>query len=619
MSGRGGHVASVPGGGWQPVERIEASQPTLVRFVTERTGSQKLFDFSSFPVPAGLQRWFARAFARRTGPRSGVKATGCADNYFATLRAFARWLAGADRPPSGPQELTAAHMTAFRLRHGATPAGAELVVQLRSVLRADPELPEPARKALLARPPRRARAVRPAAYDECEWRLITTALHADVRRARDRIRAGRRLLADYRAERLPAGSAEARLGSLLEVFDSTGDIPRYANGPMTVRVSRAGGVAAVTSMLCLTLQEMAAFCLLLCALTGENFSTVAAWPAVHYQPAGRTGDAPPPVVLVEQAKARRGPEREHMVVALEDVPPSLGDLLDGGDEGGQLRSPLAVYRLLIELTGTSRRLGGHRLAHSAYTPKRSTSSHHWVEGVAPGHVWSWAHSHGFPSSGDGQEPPRPSVEVRRLRQTVIERDRRPVSHTPTTMNDRYLATSPNVQAESRVVVGDALRDELGKARAQQAAQVLTSVFVAEADRDLDGAAERAGLAPALLAGLVDGDHDTVLAACTGHRAPPGGQAGQLCTASFLGCLDCPNARALPRHLPVQLLMADRLTELGAHLDPAVWRARYGPRLGQLQEILGQHTAAERAKAREATTPEQVALVDDVLAGRWDLR
>jgi len=123
----------------------------------------------------------------------------------------------------------------------------------------------------------------------------------------------------------------------------------------------------------------------------------------------------------------------------------------------------------------------------------------------------------------------------------------------------------------------------------------------------------------LLAQVIDGDHDTVLAACAGQGSVPALDGGQPCAASFPTCLDCANARALPRHLPVQTAMADRLSGLAAHLDPQLWQARYQPRLAQLEEITGQHTAAEQAKARQAITQEHRLLVDDVLAGRWELR
>jgi hypothetical protein len=228
----------------------------------------------------------------------------------------------------------------------------------------------------------------------------------------------------------------------------------------------------------------------------------------------------------------------------------------------------------VELTETSRRLGGHRSAFSAYTPKRSAGSSCWVEGVTSDHVWSWARGHGFPTAADASSCDRPPIEVRRIRQTVIEGGRRPVSHTRATMNDHYLAGSEAVRAESRVVVGDALREQVERARQRQAAAVLTSEFLAAAGRDPAAAADQAGISADLLAQVVDGTHDTVLAACAGQGSVPSAEGGKPCTASFLACLDCPNARALPRHLPVQIAMAEHLSGLAAHLDPQLWQARY---------------------------------------------
>ena len=66
-------------------------------------------------------------------------------------------------------------------------------------------------------------------------------------------------------------------------------------------------------------------------------------------------------------------------------------------------------------------------------------------------------------------------------------------------------------------------------------------------------------------------------------------------------------------------MAGHLAALRPHLDPALWQARYGPRLGQLHQILGCYTAAERDQARAAVTSQQRAFVADVVAGQWDLR
>lgn len=596
--------------------------PTKVRFVEEQTGRVKEFDFSGFPLTSGMCQWLARAFTRRSGTRSGIKRVRTAVDLFYTLGAFARFLAETGKPISGPQEVTAGHIAAFRLRYVASSGGVHKVVKLRSALWEDPELPDAVRNALLARRPRLPENVRQTAYSDHEWQLIMTAIRSDIRHARDRIRAGRQLLADYRAGSLGSDNKQARLGSLLDVLDRTGELPRGRSGHVAGRVSRAGGAREITTMLSLTAGEASAFCLLVCALTGENFSTVASWPATSFQPAGLPdAHGLPQVTLVEQVKPRRGPERAHMVAALEDLPAWPSEPAGGADdtERSQMRSPVAVYRLLIELTETSRRLGGHQSAFSSYRTTRCRTDTAWAEGVSGSDLWAWARHHHFPPLAESARTGRPCIDVRRIRQTVIEHRRWPVSHTYETMNDHYLATSRNVVSDSRVVVGDALRDQVDKARRRQLAQVFTSSFVADAEDDIGSGPGRAGLASGLLAELVRGEHDTVLAACTDHHGFPGGDAGELCAASFLACLDCPNARALPRHLPVQIATADRLAQLGAHLDPQVFKARYEPRLSQLRQIIAQHTMAEQAKAAESVTAEQLGLVDDVLAGRWDLR
>jgi hypothetical protein len=90
--------------------------------------------------------------------------------------------------------------------------------------------------------------------------------------------------------------------------------------------------------------QLTAFALLLTALTGENFCTVARWPAMHYRPDG--GQRSGGTALPETTKRRRGHDREHMAMPLEDLPASLATLVPGGDADQRLfRSPLRVYQL----------------------------------------------------------------------------------------------------------------------------------------------------------------------------------------------------------------------------------------------------------------------------------
>lgn len=627
MSSRGGRRAGLPEAQWQPPERLLAdSGGTAVRFIEETGGKAKVFDFSQFPVALGMQCWLARVFADRIGPRSALRRVKTAEQIFIVLRLFARTLADAAEPVRRPQDLAAAHVAAFRMRYAGIRSGWSYLESLRSTLRDSPELPAVVRVALLSgqRPEHgRDEPEGLVPYTADELQAIMTMLRRDVRLARERIQAGHELLARYRAGQVDLAADDERVGYLLDSFDRTGDFPRYPNGFRLAEVSKAGGVGHLGSLLCLSLDEMTAFALLLTALTGENFGTIAAWPAAHHRPDGNRDDMDR-VALVEQVKPRRGPEREHMVVAVEDLdelPAGLREVLSvEEDERRLFRSPLRIYRLLLELTEVSRRLGGHASAFSAFTrhPGRLGTSH-WVEGVGAHHVRRWARDRGFPVAEADDGTGLPAVNVRRLRQTAIEQRRRPVSHTRQTMNDHYLMRSRTVAEDSRRVVGAALRAEVGKARVVQAMPVFTPDLLARAQDDLDGVAAETGLAPQRLTRLLSGEQDTPLASCTDHLAGPRSEPGQPCTASFLSCLDCENARALPHQLPMQIAAADRIAGLRTNLDPTLWRARYEPRLRQLNDILSAYTAAERERARGQISDRHLRMLGDLLDGKWDLR
>jgi hypothetical protein len=618
---RGGQRAALPDPAWQPPERLITEGGTVaVRFVEETGGRSRVFDFAGMQVEPGMRRWLAEVFARQAGARSPVKRLTTAKARYHLIGQFAASLAEADPVPAGPAELTAAHLDAFRDRYTGQRTQHDQVKGLRTLLRHEPQLPARARAALFGpRLPPKPPGEPFAAYLDAEWRQIMTALRHDVRSARDRVRSGRDLLARYRAGALPAGSEQGQLAALLDVFDRTGDVSRTACGDPVRAVYRAGGLRAVARMLCLDRVEVTAFCLLLTALTGENFGTVAVWPAVACRPGG-TERGNPGVVLVEAVKPRRGAEREHMVTAVEDVPTALAAVLDEpGEEPGWLGSPLGVYRLLVELAEPARRHGGHTAAAASFTPAVSRLGRRWGAGLGTSDVIFWARRRGFPGARDAGAGTGPAIHVGRIRQTAIEHRRHPVAHSRATMNDLYLARSRTVQAESRTVVAAALREQVGKARAQHAVPVFTAGFVARARQDPDAAAAEAGLAPGVLTEVITGMRDAAVAACTDHLAGPHAAAGQACPASFLICLECPNARALPHHLPVQLAVHDRIAALGAHLDPAVWRARYQLAAGALGEIIGHYTPAEQARARGGVTSRQEHLADELLAGRMDLR
>ncbi|MET9736059.1 hypothetical protein ABZZ79_37185 [Streptomyces sp. NPDC006458] len=291
----------------------------------------------------------------------------------------------------------------------------------------------------------------------------------------------------------------------------------------------------------------------------------------------------------------------------------------------------------------SRRRGGHGLAFG-YARASKTSLGRWAAGVTSGHTSDWAAGRGFPllprrgtaspaakeqkaPAGAAQRRPspgegagKPSVEVLRLRQTALERLRRPVAHSSRNLNDHYLKRSPAVQREGRGIVQSALEGQVAKARAVQQVPVFGADFVAMAAAEPERAAAEMGVDVTALKGVLAGRQDTVLASCTDHRNGPDTPAGEPCTASFLACLGCRNARALPHHLPVQVHVHDRLAQLRGHMDPEVWAFRYEDAFAGLTHLLASphYTLADRDQARGQLTEGDRRLAEDLLEGRLDL-
>jgi hypothetical protein len=439
-----------------------------VVFFEEQSGRSRTFDLSRFPVPIEMQQWMAQLLASRCGPRGGSKRTRTAQGYFDVLKRFATVLAKAGPVPSTPRDLTAEHFRAFRNRYENVPVALRQYSQaLRRMMQASEELTADARRELLrTRLPAGTPEGKILAYSDGEWQQIMTALRHDVRTCRDRIREGRRLLAAFRAGELEAGSQEEDLGRLLDEFARTGDLPRRQSpsGRQDRRweVLRFGGARTIVPMLCLTRDESTAFALLLCALTAENFGTVEHWPAAHTRPDG--GSGPLAVALIEESKPRRGPEREHMIAALEDLPSSLRGVFEAESADSRLfRSPLRLYELLLELTQVARQLSGKSGAFLACSPSGSPAARgeKWNTKV---HSRSWSRTRGFSPSKDAVSDGRPNIDVRRIRQTALELQRRPVAHTARTLRDHYLRRGSTVQAQGRALVGKALREQVEKAR-----------------------------------------------------------------------------------------------------------------------------------------------------------
>ncbi|TMR88500.1 hypothetical protein EJK15_65890 [Nonomuraea basaltis] len=613
-------------------------------FVEEQGRKSRIFDFSAFPVSVELQQWMARCFARTTGPRGGAKRLNSASDYYKTLAKLAAVLSEVDNPPRSPQEVTPAHIAAFRLALTSASHNHKIVT-LRVLIRKNSELRPETRRAILEGRLPQQKPAEILAYNDGELRQILVTVRGDIRKARDRIHAGRSLLAAFRRGELTPGSRDEQVAQVLDVLEATGDFPRFPGGRVKPVVKRLGGVGELGAMLSPTLADAVAFALLLVEMTAENFGTVAGWPAVHFRPDGGLGNLA--VALLEESKPRRGPSREHMVTAVEDLPEGLADVIDDVtvQERRLFRSPLLVYLLLLDLGALARRHSG---SEQAFCYVSVGKSRRWGSELSANSVGDWAESRGFPRppaigrhrpapdqeqadqeasaagisatpgeaiTGDG----KPYILVQRLRQTAIERRRHPVAHTRSTMNDHYLRRSPQVIKQSGEIVRDALDAEVTKARDVQAVPVFTADFLARAAKDPQAAAAEMGVDADTLKRMLNRERDTVLAACVDHHDSPHAQPGDPCDASFLLCLRCRNARALPHHLPVQVAVHDRLAALRSDLPPQLWLHRYGDPYTRLGYLLSHHPDRDRDQARDQLTESDRQLADDLVNGRLDLR
>lgn len=175
-----------------------------------------------------------------------------------------------------------------------------------------------------------------------------------MRRAADRIFAGRELLARWRAGQIDV-EAEPRTwqhGEPLDYVERHGDVPRRDTrwGRQPDHRVRPFGAGRLMADLHLTFSDIGGAGVLLLCLTGQNYSTIATATATHHRADGHTGTTA--TAVVDLVKPRRGGDRAHMPTAFSGRAP-------GGPVGSphrqfDLHTPFGVYALLVDLAGPAR-------------------------------------------------------------------------------------------------------------------------------------------------------------------------------------------------------------------------------------------------------------------------
>ncbi|ATL69438.1 hypothetical protein CRH09_39790 (plasmid) [Nocardia terpenica] len=591
------------------------------------------FDLGRLPVAPQIQRGLAVAFARRTAPGNGLTTLSTFKHTFYSVRAFACYLAAMPDPPQTMSDLAPEHIDGFTVAR--LNAGVEVchdLGQVKALLRVADGVTDAVVAKAQERHPKRIRKTSKAGYTKAEFKRIVDAARADLRAAAARIRGNREVLQRYRAG--DWGDTDPRELVLLDYVDQHADVPRRRMAPESVSSSynstlepalgwvfHVGSIIDIISQLHLTGLEAFAGEVLLAAMTGQNASVILNTTVAHHRADGHTGQTP--TAILDTVKPRRG-RHAYMNLALSDVP----DWITVPDHAGQmsardeLHTPFGVYALLAELTSRTREISGTNSIFVSYHATGGRAKGRGLRVSQPGNcLTTWARKHNLVSDRtdeDGNPIPL-QIDMRRIRLTYLELHQKPVAHQETTLVNDYLTRNRASLVDYQRVVAKALTEEVDKARTRGVMTRLTGGDLARATRDPDTIAAEFGVNATMLKRMIARELDTVMAACTDDGTGPHSSPDGPCRASFMQCLGCSCARAMPHHLPVQILVHDQLEARKAEMTPLAWTQRYGLPHAQLADLLGEHDDIDIADARAVIGDADRALVERFLNRELDLR
>jgi hypothetical protein len=628
VSARGLRAALPPDGPRTPRGLLDGTGGSVVRCFSQDGQEHRDYDFSGLRMARPLRDAIVAAFAARTAPGAGLTSLASVESSYHAVTHFDRYLAGLAWPPNQPAQVTPGHYDGFCASRNIKNAGRELA-DLKNVLVRVEGISDALAGRMAGPLPKRRPPTLKMSYSQAEFKRIATAARTDLRAAARRIRGNRDLLGRFRAGELHPhdDTILAQHLELLDWVDRFGDVPRTMRSQGRARcpdwVYRHGTVREVVSWLHLTQAEAAAGAALLAVMTGHNPKAVIDTPAAHHRADGDREGAG--MAIVDMRKLRRG-HRAYMSLALAEVPDwiSIPDKPEPISARDELHAPFGLYALLHELTARSRALqGGNRLL-IGYCLKGGTVG----RGLRPLSrkqypvaVADLGRSHKLMADApdaDGNPVPL-HVELSRLRLTYIELHQKPVAHTEVTAATHYLARNRGNITQYRRVVADTLNSEAAKARARGSLTTMAAREVERARSDPEAVAAEYDLDPVILKRMLAGELDTIMASCINNTGGPHAPPGHPCTASFMLCLDCECARALPRHLPAQVLVHDALTQGREQINALQWAQRFALPHAQLTDLLSQHDQADLADARRDATHADRAVVDRFLRRELDLR
>ncbi|MEJ6784872.1 MULTISPECIES: hypothetical protein [Hyphomicrobiales] len=260
----------------------------------------------------------------------------------------------------------------------------------------------------------------------------------------------------------------------------------------------------------------------------------------------------PGTIEISYTKRRaRGAEHKHIRVR------------DGG-----IGTPGGLVRKLIEVTAFTRQfVSSDCLWLYYYTGRKQLRA-----GIAHPHelVDRWTGGHGIVD--DDGEPLR--LVLSRLRKThkalwYLKTEghmaRFAIGHTPE-IAARHYADIPSLRPLHEATVAEAFSEVTAAAG---------PVILAPADEDTWRLSDDASQERDDRDGILRGEQDVWLAACSGFDRSPFGEPGAPCPQPFWGCLECRNAVITARKLPAIIAFQHFIEEQRASLSASDWAMKFG--------------------------------------------
>ena len=181
----------------------------------------------------------------------------------------------------------------------------------------------------------------------------------------------------------------------------------------------------------------------------------------------------------------------------------------------------------------------------------------------------------------------------------------------------YRGPDPQTHRKAQPVVMRGLHDALDDAQ-RRAAALVTAAEAEAARADPATLAARLGISQQDAEALIDGRLDTATTACLDimHSPHPDDEGGP-CTASWLICVECPNAAVAPDHIPRIVATRDALVEAAKSSAPPARVRGYARHVAAFDDLLSHVPAPELRQARAMVTPADVERATKLLSRKMD--